>query len=766
MVLAAVVAAGGCAGAADPARLPRAEGLPSLKLADWPGLDEADWARPARIDERACRAAKAGRDARIVVPVWWGKATRPPEGTVYVLKVTYNDTAAQPVVLSSHAGVAGYWGASEVHRFGGLGDGKWKTADVPISWDLLIRKNAPGDVTEFFIRADKDLPVESIVVTPTGEGAAEKYFRETREWVARVQADKRKAADLGAGQEPVLPDASKGKPLVPFARTYMATLMPNAAPQQGEAGAGLELRLARNEYETAAFGVYANGTDLKEVDFTVGELTGPAGKLTCEIDCRSAEYAAVVKSSRAREKSYLMFPQRMWPAYPVDIPAGRSHWFWVTVKTLGEASKPGKYEGNVRVACQTASGEASCAFPIRVEVVPVTLLTMQQAGLDHGSCLGGLCTLQELRTLFEFNHTGMHIWFGGAQSQMTVRKGKLAQDWYYLDDWMQYAVDKLGMTHIFWFLGGDPLGFPDTLNLERDLYRAQPGDRNALRREFLDKTNAKPAMVIPELRQLYPEWVRQMAEHAQNGPWPKKIILHPFDEPNKWAGRGKWDNPFHTVIGAGSWIKPHFRDNCQLIRKGSAGFDNVLIGADVYSPSAGLVFLGDIDVFCTNAIHADQEMGNKVRAAGKQFWQYGGCDDHASADDVRLRFGFYFGAYDSRGSLTWAYNTLPRFDTTGGQGWGFGWYTPFGTVQTPFMIGLREAYDDRRWAETYKKLAGKAAAEKLLAEIGRQAIAQRSDRAAPKDFAERLARLQNMDRWRNQIIDAILKNQRTADLRR
>lgn len=180
----------------------------------------------------------------------------------------------------------------------------------------------------------------------------------------------------------------------------------------------------------------------------------------------------------------------------------------------------------------------------------------------------------------------------------------------------------------------------------------------------------------------------------------------------------------------------------------------------MYSPSAGLVFLSDIDVFCTNAIHADQKMGDTVRTAGKQFWQYGGCNDQSSAYDVRLRFGFYFGAYDSRGSLTWAYNTLPRFDTTVSSGWGFGWYTPFGTVQTPFMIGLREAYDDRRWVETYRKVAGAKdpAAEKLLAEIGRQAIAQRHDRTAAKDFAERMRRLENLDRWRDRIIDAMVKD--------
>jgi len=732
---------------------------PSWSLADLPSATAADdgWGPAAREDGRAYRAALAGKDARLVAPVWWGRSPRPPEGAVYTFRVTYKDTAAKPVVFSSHAGVASYWGASEVHRFGGLGDGQWKTADVPISWDLVMRKNVPGRVTEFFIRADKDLPVASVVPVPTPADAAERYCRESREWVARVQAEKRRGADIGRPQKPVLPAAWADKPLVPFARTYLATLLPSAAPQAGEAGAALKLRMARNEYETAGFAVYANGRDLKSVNFIVTDLAGPDGKLACEIDCRTAEYAAVGKNLKAAKKSYRLFPQRFWPAYPVNVPAGRSHAFWVTVKTLGQATRPGRYTGQVKIVADNAAA----IVPIEVEVVPVMLLTMQQAKLDLGSCLGGLCTLQELKTLAEFNHTGMHIWFGGAQTQMKVRNGKLTQDWYYLDEWMAYGVKRLGWTHMFWFLGGDPLGFPDTLNLERDLYRAQPGDRQALRRVFLDKTNAAPHRVIPEVRDLYRQWVRQTAEHAKRGAWPKTVILHPYDEPNKWTAKRAWDNPFHKVIGAGPWIRSHFIDSCSLIRQGAAGYDDILIGADVYSPDAGLVFLGDIDVFCTNAIRHDPKLGDKVRAGGKRFWQYGGCNDQASASAVRLRFGFFFGAYDSRGSLVWAYNTLPRLDTSDGGGWGFGWYTPFGTVQTPFMIGLREAWDDRRWSEHYKQkvVAADPAAGKLLDGIGRGAVDLRNKDAAgsAKGFASEIDRYEQMDRWRGQLIDAIIR---------
>ncbi|MHC4718132.1 MAG: hypothetical protein ACYS5V_14260, partial [Planctomycetota bacterium] len=605
-------AATACAASAD---------MPNWTLAETEGLSEGQWGRPASEGGRSYRVARGGVRARLEAPVWWGGGRRPAEGKVYNVRVTYKDTATKPVVFLSHAGVGSYAGPSEVHRFGGLADGAWKTADVPVSWDLVIRKNAPGDLTEFFIQADKDLPVASVVVTEIPEGKArlaarDRYNRQTRAWVARIQADMRKAADPGRKQQPVLTEAANA-PLVPFTRTYMAGLNPNAAPQKGEVGRPLKFRMTRREYETVAVGVYANGKDLRNVRLSVGQ-TRLSPKLACEIDVRTAEYSAVLSGSRGRRKSYRLFPQRMWPSYPVDIPAGRSHLFWVTVKTLGAATRGGKFRA--RAVFQADNADA-VVVPIEIDVLPVTLPTMQQAGLDLGSCSSGLIPLQDLKTLAEFNHTGMDIWFGGSQPKMKVVDGKLVNDWYYLDDWMQYAAGKLGMTHMFWFLGGDPYGFPDSITFERDLYRALEGDPNRGRLKFLKETNARPEKVVPAIRGLYVEWVRQLAVHAKEAGWPKRMILHPFDEPAKWVQSSKWDNPWHPVIGTGKWIKPHFKDACALIRRGATGHDNVVTGGDIHHARPGIVFTDDIDVFCTNAIHEDTKLGDKVRATGTEFWQ-------------------------------------------------------------------------------------------------------------------------------------------------
>jgi hypothetical protein len=766
-----------------------ASSFPVWKIAENMDLSDRNWGPVAHEGERSSRTARGGRGAAVIpVKVWWGKSFRPAEGTIYDLRISYKDTATQPIVFLTHGGFAKYWGLGEVHRFGGAGDGKWKVALVPVSWDLICRKNVPfqgpSDMTEFGIEADRDLPVESVQVLPAAPDAADRYGRETREWVARVQADNRAKANqdastdarrrgaesqgaetrpgrrppraLGARQSPVLPDSMKNQPMVAYVRTWLVPLMQTAAPQRGEAGAPLAIRMARNEYEPAAFGVYANGQDLRNVTFSVSPLEGADGELACQVDLRTIEYSVVPTGGRREGVTgYSMFPMRLWPMYPVDVPKGGSQQFWIDVHTLGEKSKPGKYSGTVTIK---ADGAAT-SLPIEVEVLPVTLLTMQQAGLDLGGCSGQV-PAQDLKCLAEHNHTGMDIWFGGTQPQMRVIDGKIQFDWTYLDDWMA-AAKRYGMDHMMWFMGGDPYGFPDTLNAERDFYRTTAsGQSQQLRTEFIERLNKDPDKVLPEDRPRYQEFIRQLAQHAKANNWPDKFIIHPFDEPAKWVQSSHSQNAFHEVIGTGKWIKSHFEDCSALIREAAKGYDNILVGGDMHHAEPSMVFLDDVDVFCTNAIHEDPQLGDKVRKAGVAFWQYSGTNMSTPAHQGRYTFGFFFGAYNSRGALIWAYDAMNRFDTSESTSqWGYGWYTPFGTIYTPFMVGVREGFDDRRWMETYKKLVGEAASEELLDAIGKKAIEQRTrgGRDTVSDFFAEMKRVDQLNDWRDQIIEAVLR---------
>ncbi len=277
--------------------------------------------------------------------------------------------------------------------------------------------------------------------------------------------------------------------------------------------------MTRSEYEPAAFGVYANTADLKNVTFAVGPLKGDNGTLACQVDLRTVEYSAVPRGGRGEAPAtYTMFPMRLWPMYPVDIAKGRSHQFWIDVHTLGEKSKPGKYSGTVTIK---ADGQQT-VLPVEVEVLPVTLLTLQQAGLELGGCSGQV-PAQDLKCLAEHNHTGMDIWFGGTQPQMRLHDGKIQFDWTYMDDWMT-AAKKCGMDHMMWFMGGDPYGFPDTLNAERDFYRVTATSQSQdLRVEFIERLNKDPDKVLPEDRPRYKAFISELADHAKAKGWPDKL---------------------------------------------------------------------------------------------------------------------------------------------------------------------------------------------------------------------------------------------------
>ena len=64
--------------------------------------------------------------------------------------------------------------------------------------------------------------------------------------------------------------------------------------------------------------------------------------------------------------------------YPVDIEAGRSHMFWITLKTDPAKSKPGKYTGTITIK----SDQENATLPIEVEVLPFKLVALDRAVAD------------------------------------------------------------------------------------------------------------------------------------------------------------------------------------------------------------------------------------------------------------------------------------------------------------------------------------------------------------------------------------------------
>jgi hypothetical protein len=751
-------------------------------------LDEKAWGKAVDVDGKTVRMLKGTG----VVPLkaWWGADARPKKGENYKAVVRYKDTAKAPVKVELFAGLPGRY---EIHRIGGTNDGAWKTAEIPMPWDMVMRIPG-GDLTEiaFNVGAGDSLAVESLhVIAADPKNDEARWQAETRDWIARAQAEKRKTAKSPAPQQAVLGGSDDA--VVPFVRSYCQLIHATSAPQAGETNVPLKISMATNEIEPGQFGVFANGADLKGVTISLdaaGLTSADGKKFAGTVELLTAEYAVTGKGG--------LFPQRLWPAYPVDIGKNNSHMFYVVLNGDKTAAVPGKYTGKIQIASENNPVEQ---VALEVEVSALTLLTMKESKLHMGSCVAGMIPAHEVETLVRHNQNSINLWYSGFQPKI-IKKSQtdFDIDFAIADDWMKHAADA-GVENFVYFLGGDPYGFPDTMSFERELYRqiAFDGkDMMAGRKEFLKKVTEAKEKLLPELRPLYVAWVKKVMAHAEEKKWPEPILT-PFDEPAKWvqdqnaakmiyyvdkatgrevvahpkvkdfdAFKKKMEEAGNKIEdlgtgGAGRWINPHFKDSCAAMRE---AWPKIRIYGSIHHADSGLPFLPDINVFCTNAIHEDVKLGDKVRAGGpdKTFWQYSGGGDSAEPAMGRYAFGFFFGAFDSRGSLCWAYNFGARFDTSVQENnWIYAWTTPYSVARSPYYEGVREAWDDRRYIETLKVTAaakGKdAEAKALLEEIFNQAVKSRTEggRDTVNDFYARSKDPDALETMRNRIREMLLK---------
>lgn len=718
--------------------------------------DSSAWTAPEFVGERTVRTVRAGQNAVWAVAPWWGSASRPERGHRCVLEIQYRDTLETPAVFSSWAGLEGNGQHTEIHRFGGSADGQWKVAVLPLSWDLLYR-NSEG-LAEFSIRSEgADLPISDIALRPVTEGDKETYFAEIREWVS--QANRKRFPDfrLPEVEKPNLPEALADAPLVGFHRPYTMGLLRHEVPTEQQAASTVQVRMTLDEYEPALLGVYANGMDAENVTVRVTKLQGPAGATAPKIWCFTAEYLPTQRgqgSAKTEPKEVML---RLWPMVAVDIPAGRSHGFWLLLESDPETTTPGRYHASIQIRSKTASAE----MPLEVEVLDLTLLTARDMEVPMGGCVSSLPPEQEMITYGRYNQCSIHL-FGTRYLELENQDGTLDIGFDIIDDWMDVATEN-GVTDLMWFFG-NPNGYPDTLHLERRLFRSRAENREErlrLRREFIDRhrtfdENPEQAGPLPEVVPLYKQFVHTLGERGAERGWPR-LMLHPFDEPAKWDRRAGAGGPMN-VMGMGPWLRYHFSRAADVIREGS---DKVLVAGDLHHAEPGLVFLDDVDVFCTNAIHEDLELGEKVRQAGKIFWQYRGCNATMTPFSPRHSYGFYFGAFNSTGGLIWATNWGPGFDyNERSASWMYSWYTPFGTIISPAYEGLREGLDDRRLIETCRKrLEGDPEAMALLESMFAQTVADRIQNG--KDIVGELesdpAQHERLVRWRNTLLDALMQ---------
>ncbi|MFC1581984.1 hypothetical protein ACFL4W_00460 [Planctomycetota bacterium] len=763
----------------------------SIDLAKSQSLEGA-WKASATAENRTFRALTAASRGTINITTWWKKGLRPPEGKAFRIEIEFKDTAQAPVMVDIYAGLPNW---RRAHRIGGHGDGQWKTAHIPLPWDMVMR--IPGtDHTALALSAPAgaDIPVQSLKIV---EGAPRRdewrWAAETRAWVARVQSEKRKKVKRGISEQAVLPAPLDSQRAVPFVRSWMRPIQLTSAPVENETNIPLRIRTTRNEVESAQFGIHAPAGNLLgcTVDIAPDGLRDKRGKvLKAEIELLAAEYAV-------NSGNYLL-AQRLWPAFPVDLHKGESRMFLLRLKTLGKASRPGTYYGKIAIRAEALETD----LPVEVEVLPITLMTMEETGFRQALCADKLLPRHEMEYMVNHNMVGLCFFTYALPIELKKRsRTNFDIDFTVADDFMANA-GQAGISSVVYYMGGDPYGFPDTLQLERELYRRvyyEGTDMMAGRIELMKKIAAAPDRLVPETRENYKQWVRKFMAHAEKKGWPE-IFLSPFDEPAKWSQGGWGDADFFIYKdpktgwdalphirkgeveewlkkmkaqgvepeficsgGAGEWIKGYFKDACAAIHE---AWPKARIYGSIHHAKPGLVFKDDIEIFSSDAIHEDREMGPKVGAATdprKEYWLYDFSRDAGDPANMRYVFGFFHSAFDTTGALCWAYNWDGDFDSSSSGPSLFGNTTPYGVAIQPDFEGFREAWDDRRYIETLKKAAAARGKSKELAAFLKQfnLKAGRKRAEGKWDNVEILYRETGdrnaLDTMRNEIIEKILK---------
>ncbi len=758
--------------------------LLKVSMENLEGISQEQWSDVKEIDDKKARILLRDK-AVFLLPAWWGSSPRPNEGEVFVLEIDYQDVGSNPFIISSFgnceysvpfvsaAHKSSYESEvgltmnsfSELHRISCENTSEWKTAMVPVSWSYLYagEGNMGGVGKQLFsIQLNSDgvnLPVSEIRVRKATKEDEVRYNAETRAWIKKNQ--QKYAAIQDRVSDANLPEKWKSKNCIPYLRNYLSPILPHDIPNQKEIETAMKVRMAMNEIECKQLGIYANGKTLQNVSISLSELKNEDGELfNAETNLYTVEYAFV----KAGRQEVRLDAQRIWPMFETTVKEGDSQAFWITFETIKETTRPGVYSGEINIEVE---GKTIAKVPVEVDVMPVTLLTMEEADLSMGGCVTGFVPFHNISYAVKNNVNATNSWFTSVRPAMNKVDGKMVLDFTLIDEWMKNAK-RHGWKNTVYFLGGNPYGFPRTMNLEKELFilMQDEGSQEERLEKFLklaaDESNR--GRVLEEIRGVYAQWVKEVTEHAQANGWPE-LILTPFDEPAK-ARQKPYRKEGHEnddlVIGTGPWIGEHFIDGCEIIRNSAAP------GTRIYGSihhDSGIEFLPYFEVFCTNAIHLDNELGDKVRAGGndKNFWQYTGVG--ASSEPARLRysFGYYFGAFNSRGSLLWAYNWGNRFDTTEGNNWMICWDTPFSTIPSLSFEGLREAWDDRRYIETLKETAASKGQENearaFLNGIFKEAVHSKTEGGEDTidNFWNEINDMEKLDEWRYAIADKIME---------
>jgi hypothetical protein len=299
--------------------------------------------------------------------------------------------------------------------------------------------------------------------------------------------------------------------------------------------------------------------------------------------------------------------------------------------------------------------------------------------------------------LLEHNCNTFAVWISGTAPLPSVGgQNKLALHFEPIDQQLRHAR-RLGMGPVVWFLAARPEEFPQTLHLEKSLLRAalvaegkvtaQPDARfvGFLDRYFEPQRDA----VGPPVRDLLEQWVRLVAAHAAQAPWPE-LALCPMDQPE------------FLHHPAEQWAKSRFADMAALIRQAS---DEQFKVFGLIRHPVGRPLVEDCDLTCIACLPVDPTLAPYARQHNEAMWTYAASRYDTIVPHARFLAGVQPMHMGADGLLIWALE------------WGqfTAWrYIGADVIPNAGLLGIREGGDDRRYAEALLRLAKDPAAARAV----------------------------------------------------
>lgn len=531
-------------------------------------------------------------------------------------------------------------------------------------------------------------PLRALMIYPAAQRAA--LDKDLAEITARRREQFNGAwayvpfAETTPPPQPSAVDRRRG--FILFRRYFMDEVRPESRPRPEEIGTPLTLFAAPGEYEPVSFGLYPL-TSLQRVTVTLpeGGLVGPRGAVLSSenLDLRLAKYAEFDDGLG----QYHVGEHILLPAAAVDIPAGVTRRWWLTIK-VPDPQPPGDYHGRLTVR---AAGRPEAALPLTLKVLPFALREpgvwlgpyyYTPYGTTHRPFRAApgdevdqailKVIEQDFRNLREhgMNLAAMDPEWGliqYPQGQPTFNE----EAWQRQDCvWRLYRQILPGPLPMYSSWYGLAYGLPNAPWVE-DEQTWQPGQ---------DFPEAFKCTYAAALRMFYE---RVHAGQAR-GEWPE-IIYYASDELSNYGRRG------------GEWGRRHCELLREIQREVPGGFR---VCASLNGrPEAPLLPLLDIAI-PNEAFPITAQTLEDIRQAGCELWFYNlGFD--------RFTWGFFLAKTGAKGRLQWHYRTHyegtpDTFNTlTGGIRFGLP-LGPEGPCQVGWFEIVREGIDDLRYVQTLR----------------------------------------------------------------